>query len=297
MQSVEEIHYPNLDARIRVFRHGEVVDTFVVVTRRYLIPIDTGTRPEGMEQVMEAVSDELGSRTLLAINTHADWDHVWGNGLFLAPDAHFPAPVIAHRLAAERMRAPRAAEQLASMQATEPEVYGRAAWWIPTLLTDRIVHIDGGDLSIELIPTPGHTPDHYALWIPELRLVLAGDAAEMPFPLVSQGGSLTEIRASLRRMAALDPAIALYCHAPGVTSPDLLQRNSRYFDELESRCRERGPGLLHAEQPAEVLDWPAQEAATPAWIAPDGDTLDFYRRFHDANIRASARELFDVERV
>ena len=41
--------------------------------------------------------------------------------------------------------------------------------------------IDGGDLTLALLPTPGHTIDHYALYIPEINTLLAADAAELPY--------------------------------------------------------------------------------------------------------------------
>ncbi|HZJ49394.1 MAG TPA: MBL fold metallo-hydrolase [Actinomycetota bacterium] len=44
--------------------------------------------------------------------------------------------------------------------------------------------IDGGDLRLDLVETPGHTEDHVSVWIPQLRLLLAGDAVEHPFPHV-----------------------------------------------------------------------------------------------------------------
>lgn len=291
----EEIRKAGLDPRVRVFHHDEIVDTFVVVTDRFLIPVDTGTRPADMLSVMERVRGDCSGRDLLVVNTHGDWDHVWGNAVFLAPDAPFPAPVLAHRLAAGRMRGRDADETLAEMQEKEPERYASASWWPPSIQIEGAARIEGGDLSIDLVPTSGHTPDHYALWIPELRLLLAGDAAEMPFPLVSSDGSLAQLRASLRRMADLQPSTVLYCHAPGVTTPDLLAENLHYFDELERRCREKGRAVLTADHPAEVLGWTAEDAMPPRTPQLGADDLAFYRRFHDANIRAAAQELFNPE--
>jgi glyoxylase-like metal-dependent hydrolase (beta-lactamase superfamily II) len=189
------------------------------------------------------------------------------------------------------MQGPQAEELLGSMRDSQPDRYASVSWSPPTVLLEGQARVDAGDLSLELIPTPGHTPDHYALWLPELDLLLAGDAAELPFPLVSEDGSLVELRASLRRMAALNPSTVLYCHAPGITSPDLLSANSRYFDELERRCRERGPDLLDAEHPAEALGWPADEIIARLAPTMGPEDVAFYRRFHDANIRAAARAL------
>ena len=42
--------------------------------------------------------------------------------------------------------------------------------------------LHGGDLTLELLHTPGHTPDHVAVWIPEIKTCLAVDTVEHPIP-------------------------------------------------------------------------------------------------------------------
>jgi glyoxylase-like metal-dependent hydrolase (beta-lactamase superfamily II) len=126
------------DTRVRVFRCGNIVDSFAVITERYLILVDTMVSRDAMETVMNTLAPDLESRTgtLLAINTHVDWDHVWGNGLFVGPEARYPAPIIGHRLTAEAMAAPEAGELLSRFQAEHPGAYATAAWWPPTILCD-----------------------------------------------------------------------------------------------------------------------------------------------------------------
>src|SRR4051812_30235820 len=82
------------DDRVRVFRHGPVVDTCAVVTERYLLLVDSGLSLAGAEQELALLADVLPGRQLLVLNTHADWDHYWGNGAFSGPTAHTPAPIL-----------------------------------------------------------------------------------------------------------------------------------------------------------------------------------------------------------
>src|SRR5947209_4453768 len=79
------------DARIRVFRRnlnlpGEFevmeVDAYIIVTDRYIVLLDTMLCPEDMATVMQSVQDELAGRQVLVVNSHADWDHSWGNAYF-----------------------------------------------------------------------------------------------------------------------------------------------------------------------------------------------------------------------
>jgi glyoxylase-like metal-dependent hydrolase (beta-lactamase superfamily II) len=112
---------------------------------------------------------------------------------------------------------------------------GRFAGFVPTppniVVGDAGLTIDGGDLTLALVHTPGHTEDHFSIWIPELRLVLAGDAAESPFPHLDTPAGLAGARASLLRLQALDPWHVLPCHG-GTTEPDLLARNIAYIDAV-----------------------------------------------------------------
>jgi glyoxylase-like metal-dependent hydrolase (beta-lactamase superfamily II) len=107
----------------------------------------------------------------------------------------------------------------------------------PTVQVDGCLLIDGGDLTLELFPTPGHTVDHYSLYIPEINTLLAADAAELPYSMARTVDGLPALRQSLAQLAALKAETVLYCHAPGTIGPQLLHDNKAYFDRLEERCR------------------------------------------------------------
>src|SRR5579872_3594342 len=97
------------DKRLRLFRAGDEVDTSVLVTARYVVIIDTMATPELAQALLEAALPSLEGRQLLVINTHADYDHCWGNAIFASPSGAYPAPIIAHRLAYERLIGPECA--------------------------------------------------------------------------------------------------------------------------------------------------------------------------------------------
>jgi len=172
------------DARILVCRCGTLVDTFIVVSDRYVVLIDTLINRRTAEALLEIARPYLAGRQLLAVNTHADWDHAWGNHVFDGPSALLPTPIIASRLCAERLRSEAAQLKLAEMRASEPGRFGDVVLTPPSLLFEQQLVIDGGDLTLQLFATPGHKPDHIAIFIPEIRTLLPGDAAELPFPFV-----------------------------------------------------------------------------------------------------------------
>lgn len=277
------------DARIHICRCGTTVDSFIITSQRYIILVDTLINPNTARTLLTYASEHLsGPRRLLVINTHADWDHCWGNQLFDGPTAVHPAPIIAHRRCAERLRMPDATATLAKMRASEPTRFVDVQLTPPTILFDEHLTIECGDLTLKLLPTPGHQPDHIAIFIPEIATLLAGDAAESPFPLVDTPGGLPLLRESLARMAALAPAVALYCHAPVNSGPQLLHDNIAYFNALESYCTaalQRGnPAHPSPDDDVEhLIGWPFA-TAVPAGV--DTAMHTFYQRGHQEAIRA-----------
>jgi glyoxylase-like metal-dependent hydrolase (beta-lactamase superfamily II) len=276
------------DHRIRVFRYGSVADCFGVVTLRYVVLIDTLGSPAAAGDVLTHLRPDLAGRSLLVVNTHGDWDHAWGNPLFAGPNAKHPAPIIGSRLTADLMRSEDAREFLKAFTARHPGRLPGAALVPPTVQLEGGGRVEGGDLTLELLPTPGHTPDHLSVWIPEIRTLLPGDAAEAPLPWVSDGLSLPRLRDSLRRLAALQPLVALYCHAPGISDPGLIDRNLAYFDELEARCRAAGLAAL-SDDPAKTLLWSLEDAVRD--LLPPESERDFYRNAHNAAITAMVQWL------
>lgn len=232
--TVELIPNESWDKRILVFRNAPLVDTFAVITARYVVVVDTMINGATAGKVWEGVRPYLTPpRSLLVVNTHADYDHCWGNQFFAA----LGAPIIGRRASVPIFSEPDPVAYLQRLQADEPEIFGEVTPTPPTLLFDETLTIDGGDLTLELMATPGHTVDHASLYIPEINTLLAADAAELPYPMARTAAGLPEMRQSLAKLAALNAETALYCHAPTGIGPQLLHDNIAYFDQLEIACR------------------------------------------------------------
>jgi glyoxylase-like metal-dependent hydrolase (beta-lactamase superfamily II) len=279
---VVEVASRGWDARVRVFLSRDEVETFVLKTQRYLIVVDSATTPTVSAGILAMVEGDLAGRILLVVNTHADYDHAWGNATFVG-DGPYSAPIIGTRLARERLLGQESRDRLERMR-RQDETLNEVRLVPPTLTFDGDFQIDGGDLTVQLLATPGHKPDHVSIWIPELRLVLAGDAAEFPFPYIDTPADVPVLRESLRRLIALEPFIVLPCHGE-TTTPDLLTKNLEYFDELERR-------ILNAPEVADLpADWATGDALPDligfpyvdalALVGASPDTIaDSYRRFH-----------------
>ena len=243
-----------------------------------------------MRQVVDRIRPELAGRPLVVVNTHADWDHVYGNRLFTA-GSEIPALIVGSALTRDRLRSPAAQERLSAQQ-RESERFSEVELVAPNLVFEQALTLDGGDLTLELFATPGHTPDHHSVWIPEIRTLLAGDAAEFPFPSVRRGADLPQVRASLERMAALCPAVVLPCHG-ATTGPELLEQNLAYFEQLKQvlrgwpqRSNTQGELDFSALPPSLTYEKVLEDLNVTAERVPE-----FYRGFHFDAIRATLEEL------
>lgn len=296
--AVVEVPNGGWDARVRMFRAADEVDTFAVVTERFVIVVDTMSTPEMAAAIVARLASAMAGRQVLVVNTHAHYDHAWGNAVFATPGGAHPAPIVGHALAREWLLGEGARESLRTRRAADPR-FATVQLVPPTITCTGGLELHGGDLTVALVPTPGHSPDHIALWLPEIRLLLAGDAAEHPFPQAESATSLPELRRSLERMQALDPAVVLPCHG-GTTEPALLTRNRAYFDALEAHARaamERGAlpdDWAERDDLAELFGFLFAVAASQAGADPIA-LSDLYRDFHRANARATVGWLMHGE--
>jgi glyoxylase-like metal-dependent hydrolase (beta-lactamase superfamily II) len=278
------------DGRIQVVRCAPIVDAFFIVSDRYVFFVDTLVNPSTARQMVALARPFLrGGRQAIAINTHADWDHTWGNQVFVGPGAELPALLIGNRKSVAIYEDPASKIYLREMQEKSPLSFSDVRLVMPTLLFDEKLFVYGGDLTLEIFATPGHTVDHCSVYIPEIRTLLVGDAAEAPFPTVREPGLFPQMIASLEHLTQMDAETTLYCHAPGVTTLDLVKENLAYFRNLEAACQNAiQRGLPHPLP--EDIELPAAlnclfETVIPERLNPPG--LDeFYKTAgHGSQIR------------
>lgn len=281
------------DPRIVAFQYSDIVTTFAVVTERYLVFIDTLLNPRMMAAAIELVAEKRAGRRLLAVNTHADWDHAWGNACFEGVAAPYPAPIVGHHLCRTRLESETESARLRRMQGEEPELYADAVLVPPTITIRETAEIHGGDLTLQLLHTPGHQPDHLAVFVPEIATLFSGDAAEYPLPFVESGRTLAPMTDSLRRMQSLAPEQVLYCHAPGRYDASVIELNLAYFDELQRRAAARPlrdlPADTSDDELAAAIDFTWERACELFGFRTQQQ--EFYRGAHRSAVRAAVDAL------
>jgi len=238
----------------RMLSDGVSVCALVVFGTECAVVIDTLARPEDMNLVLDLLDNH--GLPAFVVNTHGDWDHTWGNGAFANET------IIAHRLCRASMlgQGPRV---LARKRAEEPGEFDNVIITPPTVTFAEFMDIDLGGLTLSIQHLPGHTADEVVVHLPELGILIAGDAAEWPIP-TAQDGPLRAWAEMLRQWAAReDVATVIPSHGP-ISDVDLLLDNADYLEAL--------------------LDNPDLD-----WQAPP-DAPDFYNEAHALNATIARRE-------
>jgi glyoxylase-like metal-dependent hydrolase (beta-lactamase superfamily II) len=231
----------SLDERVRVFRRafhglqefeGMEVDAYIVITDRHVIVLDTLLCPEDVSTMLHSVNNELRGRSLLCIDSHADWDHSWGNCYFTGEKR---TPIIAHDHCFERLKSTEAQNELIEFQ-QQSSTFENVFLVPPTITFNQRFTIHDSKLTIELLHAPGHHLDQIVAWIPELHLLLAFDAVEYPLPLIESPNCVPHMFTTLEHLIALQPQRVLCSHGK-TTSPEQIKLNLAYIREIERRCK------------------------------------------------------------
>ncbi|TAY83472.1 MBL fold metallo-hydrolase [Rhizobium leguminosarum] len=281
--SVELCSYPELDDRIVIVRAGDEVDAMFVRTERFNVLIDTLGTPELCMAALDLLEEQTNTRPLIVINSHMDWDHFWGNAAIAGR-----APIIAHAAALDRLRDPSTREVLRD-KASQDSRFQNVDLIGPDITFTGSMTLNGGDLTLDLIHTPGHTPDHIAVWIPELRICLAVDAVEYPVPEVwsKSADDLRLIRSSLERIRDLDARLIIPAHGR-TYSPSAVDENLAYFQALADRV-----GSLSESQLADPQLGSSSGLGLEDFVPiPDGmpsDVVALYRTCHETNLGATVQ--------
>jgi len=222
--------------------------------------IDAGIgAPDHLDEVSSALGNDNLSQTIV---THVHADHAGGTSALAArwPSVRFlkyPWP---------------------EQDATYPVL------WQPI---SNGMRLEAGDLSIEVVHTPGHSPDHVCLWHAESRSIFTGDLLIANTTVVipaSRGGSLAAYLESLARIEAMSPRVAFPAHGAIIDDPRALiasYRAHRY------------------EREQQILEAIAGGAATVTAIATTvyADLTPVLRPVNEETVRAHLDKLKDERRI
>ena len=201
----------------------------VVVYPDGAVLIDTLAFPSETRQIKDFVEQRLGTRVRYIINTHYHADHTNGNSLF--PNAE----ILGHQLCRERLdtagregleRARQNSRELANLEIALPQV----------LLAGGPLNLHLGKKTLQLFPTPGHSPDSISILLKEDRILFSGDMM-MPLPHIVDG-DIDQMVHSLQGIPAMGLENVIQGHGEVVLRgeiDDAVRSNLRYLDSLRKK--------------------------------------------------------------
>ncbi len=195
--------------------------TYIVRGKAGVALVEVGTSPciprllAGLEALAVAPEEV---RSILVTHIHMDHAGAAGDLLLHLPRAQLVAHSRSHRHFVDptRLRA-----GVAAAVGSLLPLYGDLRPVPPErLVAGETLSLDLGGLHLEAIPTPGHSRDHLAYFLPEKGLLFAGDAAGVSLfehrflrpATVPPHFDLEETLRSLERMAALQPRRLAFTH-------------------------------------------------------------------------------------
>jgi len=225
---------------------SEEVISYLIVGQKQALLFDTGM---GIADIHKVVS-RLTSRPVVVLNSHTHDDHVGGNWQFnfiFGMDTAFTRENAKGSTAdAQAEIAP--GEICGNLpKGFDPKTYRTKPWHVSFFIHDGF-RIKLGGRTVEVIATPGHTPDSIALIDRENKLLFTGDTYyPAPIWLYRPETDMAAYAKSIERLAALAPEVntVLGAHNIPVAPPTVLPALVQAFADLQAgkaACKPEGSG-------------------------------------------------------
>ena len=228
---------------------AEETISYLIVGEKRAILFDTGMGISDLKKIV----DELTKLPIVVLNSHTHDDHVGDNWEFTTIYAMFTnftnKNALGSRADAQAEVTP---DQICGTLPAgfDPKTYVTKRWKIFAFTHDGD-HFDVGGRVLEIIATPGHTPDSISLIDRANGLLFTGDTYyPAPIWLFRPETDLNAYAASIRTLAALAPKVKLVlgAHNVPVAQPSVLPRLVKAFDEVRA-----GKINPQADSPGKVL--------------------------------------------
>jgi len=214
---------------------AEETISYLIVGHKQALLFDTGMGIAGIRKIVS----RLTSRPVVVLNSHTHDDHVGDNWQFqfvYGMDTAFT------RANAKGSREDAQAEITPDQLCGElPKGFNAKTFatkpWHVSLFVHGGFKINLGGRTLEIISTPGHTPDAIALIDRENGLLFTGDTYyPAPIWLFRPETDFDAYDASVKRLAALAPEIKLVlgAHNIPVAEPSVLPRLVTAFESVRS---------------------------------------------------------------
>ncbi|MBI9082017.1 MAG: MBL fold metallo-hydrolase [Desulfobacterales bacterium] len=238
----------------------------------------------------------------MVINTHANGDHCYGNQLFAQ------AEIVASKACAEEFATEtppqlmvdmlKAADQMGALGRYFADAFGRFDFegivlTPPTRTFQGELTLDIGGKTLRLMEVgPCHTRGDIMVWVPEDRLLFAGDILFVNGTPIMWDGPVGNWIGACERILTLDAETIVPGHGPlcGRAQVEAVRDYWRYLETAARQCHTAG--MPPDEAARSLFDNPYAHWTDPERVAINVDAL--YREFNGDHTPANRVALFDL---
>ncbi|RDE15322.1 MAG: Zn-dependent hydrolase [Candidatus Thorarchaeota archaeon] len=196
-------------------------NVYIIFGNEHVFVLDTFLGNDPMKIVRHLIEDEgCASMPLIIFNSHADYDHYWGNGAFK------DASIVGHEHCRQRI----ISEGEASLVKYANHVRGKVELLPPTRTFQEALRYE--DEEVAFFHTPGHTLDSSSCFDDKDRILFVGDNVESPIPYLNHANFEEYIR-SLESYLELDWKLIIAGHDPPLRESHLIKRNIDYLRKFK----------------------------------------------------------------
>ncbi|UWQ89949.1 MBL fold metallo-hydrolase [Rhodobacteraceae bacterium M382] len=211
--------------------------------------------------------EHRGARSIRVALSHHHRDHVAGTEVFA------DCPILSSRKTAQAL-----AEKRDSYARSTPPI---SPLVMPTQVFDGTLTVQVGSMTAQLRPLDIHSFDGTALYLPQTRLLFAGDALEDCATYVAEPERLSRHLAELERLQTWDVDAVFPCHG----DPDRIAAGG-YATSLISATHSYVSRLLRCRQAPDLADLTLQAFAADSFRTGALIYHEAYDAVHRDNLRA-----------
>jgi glyoxylase-like metal-dependent hydrolase (beta-lactamase superfamily II) len=150
--------------------------------------------------------------------------------------------------------------------------------------------VPAGDQWLQVLHTPGHSPDHVAFWHEPSATIFTGDLVVQGSSVMihwSRGGDLGQYLASLERLLSLAPRRLLPAHGPAIDDPHTILTG--YLEHRRQRERQVLEALRAGDASVQAIAESIYDGLAPALMPAARENV----RAHLEKLKAEGRATDD----
>jgi cyclase len=213
-----------------------LTNVYIIFGDEHTFVLDTFLGPDSMKYVIQEIKErDMEKLPIVVFNSHADYDHYWGNCAFVNAD------IVAQELCKKRI----ISESEEALIEHAKEKKGEVLIVPPNITFRETLRFENDELIF--LYTPGHTIDSSSCYDKKDRVLFVGDNVESPLPYLNYPNFDQYIQ-TLESYLEYDSNLIISGHDPPMKNTDLIKRNVDYlhnFKEWKLDLRSMEPSELH----------------------------------------------------